>query len=88
MQPNFHISIRPYLETDKWVLEKTLGDPSQMVHLNGPENEGKLKWRHEKFLKMSQDPRAGCMFTITTGDDAAPVGNVGYWETEWQGQEG
>jgi hypothetical protein len=59
------VSIRPYAEGDIWVLERTLGDPSQMVHLNGPENPEALRKRHEKFLALSSDPSAGCMFTIT-----------------------
>lgn len=82
------ISIRPYAEGDMWVMEKTLGDPNQMVYLNGPEGAEKLRERHEKFLAMSADPGAGCMYTITMGTDNVPVGNVGYWETEWDGQAG
>lgn len=82
------VSIRPYSEGDLWVLEKTLGDPDQMVHLNGPESEEKLRKRHGVFLAMSADPRAGCMYTIVVGPDSKPVGNVGYWETEWDGQKG
>jgi RimJ/RimL family protein N-acetyltransferase len=82
------VSIRPYAEGDMWVLERTLGDPSQMVHLNGAESPGMLRKRHEKFLALSSDPSAGCMFTITIGSENAPAGSVGYWETEWDGQEG
>ena len=70
------------------MLERTLGDPNQMVHLNGPESAEKLRERHKKFLAMSADPRAGCMYTITIGKENAAVGNVGYWETEWDGQKG
>ena len=82
------LSIRPYAEDDMWVLEKTLGDPTQMVHLNGPESAEKLRERHKMFLAMSADQHAGCMYTITLGLENAPVGNVGYWETEWDGQLG
>jgi RimJ/RimL family protein N-acetyltransferase len=82
------VSLRPYAEGDMWVLEKTLGDPSQMVHLNGPESEEKLRERHKKFLAMSADSGAGCMYTITIGPENVAVGNVGYWETEWDRQEG
>ena len=28
------------------------------------------------------------MFTITVGPENCPAGNIGYWETEWDGQEG
>jgi RimJ/RimL family protein N-acetyltransferase len=82
------VSIRPYAEGDLWVLERTLGDASQMVHLNGPEGPEALRRRHEKFLALSSDPSAGCMFTITVGPENTPAGSVGYWETEWEGQKG
>ena len=82
------VSLRPYAEGDLWVLEKTLGDPSQMVHLNGPESAEKLRERHKKFLAMSADPHAGCMYTITVGPEKVAAGNVGYWETEWGGEKG
>jgi RimJ/RimL family protein N-acetyltransferase len=59
-----------------------------MVHLNGPESPEALRKRHEKFLALSSDPSAGCMFTIAIGSENAPAGNVGYWETEWDGQKG
>ena len=82
------VSIRPYADGDMWVLEKTLGDPTQMVHLNGPESAEKLGERHKKFLAMCADPHGGCMYTITLGPENAAAGNVGYWETEWDGQKG
>ena len=88
MIPADNISIRPYSERDKWVLEKILSDPTQMVYLNGPESPEKLSKRHEEYLAMSADPHSGCMYTITAGSGANPVGNVGYWEAEWNGQKG
>ncbi|MDG7008579.1 MAG: GNAT family N-acetyltransferase [Nitrososphaerota archaeon] len=82
------VSIRPYAEGDMWVLERTLGDPNQMVHLNGPESPETLRKRHKLFLALSADPSAGCMYTITMGPENAPVGNVGYWERDEDGQNG
>jgi RimJ/RimL family protein N-acetyltransferase len=79
------VSIRPYAEGDMWILERTLGDPKQMVHLNGPESQEKIRERHMKYVKMSADQRTGCMFTVMVG--TAPAGHVGYWETEWDGQK-
>lgn len=81
------VSIRRYGSGDKGVLEKTLGDPSQMIHLNGPESEEKLVKRHQLFLKMSIDSSAGCMFTITIDNGAMSVGNVGYWDKDWKGEK-
>ena len=82
------LSIRPYAEGDMRVLEKTLGDPTQMVHLNGPESHEKLQERHKKYVAMSADQHAGCMYTITRGPENARVGHVGYWEREQDGQKG
>ena len=82
------VSLRPYAEGDMWVLEKTLGDPSQMVYLNGPESPETLVKRHKLFVALSADPGAGCMYTITAGPENAPAGNVGYWERDEDGQKG
>jgi len=88
MSGDTEVSIRPYGERDEWLLERTLGDPSQMVHLNGAESQPRIRKRHEAFLRMSADPSAGCEFTILAGPATAPAGNVGYWESEWKGQKG
>jgi len=88
MTSDIQVSIRPYGEGDLWVLEKTLGEPSQMVHLNGPESEEKIQKRHKRFLAMSADSHAGCQFTILAGPENSPAGSVGYWESEWKGQKG
>jgi RimJ/RimL family protein N-acetyltransferase len=87
MGSDIRVSIRPYGEGDIWVLEKTLGDPSQTIFLNGPESEEKIQKRHKKYLALSADPHAGCMLTILVGSDGAPAGNVGYWEYEWKQQK-
>ena len=79
------VSIRPYSEGDEWVLVRTLGAPSQMVHLNGPESLEKIRDRHRRYVAMSAYPQAGCMYTIMV--DPSPAGNVGYWEGEWRGQK-
>jgi len=88
MNGDLDVSVRPYAEGDLWLLERTLGDPSQMLYLNGPESIENIRKRHNKFLAMSDDPHAGCQFTILAGPLHAPAGNVGYWESEWKGQTG
>ena len=82
------VSLRPYAEGDLWLLERTLGDPTQMVYLNGPENTEQIRKRHGKLLALSADPHAGCQFTILAGPSHTPAGNVGYWESGWKGQTG
>lgn len=87
MSQQVAVSLRPYAESDMWLLERTLGDSSQMVHLNGPESEERIRKRHKLFLTMSTDPRDGCQYTILAGQDKTAVGNVGYWESEWKGEK-
>lgn len=82
------ISLRPHAEGDMWVLERTLGDFSQMVHLNGPESTEKLRERHKSRLARSADPSHGCDYIITVGSPEVAAGHVGYWEREWDGQKG
>jgi RimJ/RimL family protein N-acetyltransferase len=81
------VAIRPYEEGDRWLLERSLGDPSQMVGLNGPESEERIRKRHTQFVSMSVDPHDGCMCTIRSGPERVPVGTVGYWVSEWKGQQ-
>jgi RimJ/RimL family protein N-acetyltransferase len=88
MNSDVEVSVRPYAEGDRWLLERTLGDPTQMVHLNGPESAETIRKRHDRFLAMSADPHAGCQFTILAGPLYTPAGNVGYWESEWNGKAG
>jgi len=59
------------------------GASKEMEHLNGPESMEQIQRRHERFLAMSADRHAGCMYTIMVGPSAA--GSVGYWETDWEG---
>lgn len=87
MSAGTQVSIRPYAEGDMWLLGKTLGDPGQMVHLNGPESPERIQKRHKLFISMSAEPRAGCQYTILVGPGKTPAGNVGYWESEWKGQK-
>ena len=56
-----------------------------MGYLNGPESPEKIRERHTKYVTMTADQRTGCMFTVLVGTAAA--GNVGYWETDWDGQK-
>ncbi len=81
------MAIRPYSDCDLWVLQQTLGDPSQMQHLGGPESEEKLRSRHRKYVALSADPSAGCIFVIIVGSEQALAGAVGYWERDWDGRK-
>lgn len=85
MKPVEPVAIRPYAKGDLTVLERTLGDPSQMIYLNGPESQGKLKERDAKYVALSETPERGCMYTIVVGENKTAAGNVGFWDTEWKG---
>ena len=85
---NSRVSIRPYGKDDLWLMEKTLGDPTQMIYLNGSESEERIRRRHHKRITMSANPQTGCQYTILTGANNDPAGNIGYWESEWKGQKG
>ena len=84
---NTIVDIRPYSEGDKWILQRTLGDPNETTYLGGLESEEKLQKRHKKYLALSKKPRTGCMFVITIGTNNTPVGTVGYWERDWDEQQ-
>ena len=87
MNTSVGVTIRPYSRADLWLLDRTLGDASQMVYLGGPENEEKLRERHGKFVALSADPGKGCMFVITSGPENVAAGTVGYWERDWEAQK-
>lgn len=87
MPMNTIVEIRPYSEGDKWILQKTLGDPNETKHLGGPESKKKLQKRHPKYVDLSKDPQTGCMFVITKGPKKTPVGTVGYWERDQDKQK-
>jgi RimJ/RimL family protein N-acetyltransferase len=81
------VAIRPYSEDDFPLLERTLGDPRMMTYLGGPESAEKLHKRHTKFVALSEDSSAGCIFVITLGPEKVPAGTVGYWERDEDGQK-
>jgi RimJ/RimL family protein N-acetyltransferase len=79
------VEIRPWSENDLSLLERLLGDPVMTEHLGGPESLEKIKERHQRYCKLSASGK-GYMFVIVLKSDQTPVGSVGYWESEWQGQ--
>jgi RimJ/RimL family protein N-acetyltransferase len=82
--PNPDVRIRPWSADDLWLLERLLGDPLMMLHLGGPETTDAIRARHERYL--SADPALHGLFAVELGPEAAAVGWVGYWDSEWQGE--
>ena len=77
------VEIRPWSEGDLPVLERS-NEPGMMTNLGGPETPEKLVVRHERYLN-GWRTGTGSMFTIWTDDVAEPVGGIGYWQTDEQG---
>lgn len=80
------VSIRPWAPGDLWLLERLLGDPAMMGHLGGPDTSEAILARHERYL--ASDLTHEGLFAVTAGAGAGaePVGWVGYWETEVDGE--
>lgn len=77
------VALRPWSESDFWLLGRLLGDPNMTEHLGGPETPEQLRKRHKRYYA-PDDQEKGRMFVILVGADA--VGSVGYWEREWRGE--
>lgn len=63
-----------------------MGDPVMTAYLGGPEPPEQIRQRHEHYLQLG-DSGKGRMFVIVVGHEKVAAGSVGYWETEWQGQQ-
>ena len=68
-------------EGDRWLLEQTLRDPTQMIHLGGPEDAGKIARRHRSYLA-GNAARNGRMMRIVRRSDGVSVGTIGFWDRE------
>jgi RimJ/RimL family protein N-acetyltransferase len=79
------VLLLPWSMDDLPLLEKLLGDPDMMTHLGGPEDQEKIKRRHQRYVQLSEAENDH-MFKIVWGPDSVPVGSIGYWEKLWQGQ--
>ncbi|MEC0370416.1 GNAT family N-acetyltransferase [Paenibacillus chibensis] len=69
----------PYLE-----LLFRLNAPEMLEHLGGPENDEQVEERHRRYLRLTEDNK-GCMYGIHFEGIPEPVGNVGYWDSTWNG---
>lgn len=75
---------------EQWTAEdlellKALNAPEMTEHLGGPETDEQVEARHKRYVE--GDHAAGQMFTIRLLPDRERVGNVGYWERDWQGEQ-
>jgi RimJ/RimL family protein N-acetyltransferase len=66
-------------------LERRANVPEMKTYLGGPESEESILARHERILRLVA-AGTGRMFLILVPGEPDPVGSVGYWDTEWQGE--
>lgn len=79
------LTLRPYGPDDFALLQATLGVAEMTQFLGGPENEEKLRSRHQRYLDL---PGKGPdrMFVILAGAQHEPAGTIGHWHHERDGE--
>jgi RimJ/RimL family protein N-acetyltransferase len=78
------ITLAPYSENDLPLLQRA-NTPEMTEHLGGPETDENIRNRHQRYLESPKTGNAQ-MFKILWGEKLEPVGMIGYWEKEWQGE--
>jgi RimJ/RimL family protein N-acetyltransferase len=76
------ISLRPWRMTDGELLS-ALNTPVMTAHTGGPESAQKLSQRLQRYAEPYGD---GEMFVIED-PSGQPLGSIGYWRREWQGEQ-
>jgi RimJ/RimL family protein N-acetyltransferase len=78
------IELEPWIDADLDLLRR-LNTPEIWQHLGGPETDDQVAERHARYLDVGT-AGSGRMFTVVLLPDRQTVGNIGYWEREWQGE--
>ncbi|MCM3268072.1 GNAT family N-acetyltransferase [Paenibacillus elgii] len=78
------VRIEPWAEADLDLLYR-LNTPEMLEHLGGPETEEQLLVRHKRYVEIGRKG-TGRMFGIFLQPSLEAVGNIGYWERNWQGE--
>ena len=76
------VKIEPWQEGDLDLLRR-LNAPEMMRHLGGSESDAQILVRHRRDVDMIGP---GLMYRVVLLPEQAAVGNVGYWEKDWQGE--
>lgn len=71
------VSLEPWSDADRPLLDALMGDPEMTLYLGGPETTEKLDERHARY---ASNPHA-----LRISLDGEGVGWVGYWETDDEG---
>ena len=76
------IILEPWAAGDFWLLEAT-NSPDMTRFLGGPESDGQLRLRHERYVRLTRTG-PGCMYRVVHEETGETAGSVGFWEREWQ----
>jgi RimJ/RimL family protein N-acetyltransferase len=78
--------LEPITADDLWLTEEFEGDPEMMVHLGGPRSTEKISEVHQRRLDLMARGEAH-MFKILPDDSDEPLGSIGFWDTEHEGEK-
>lgn len=76
------VSLRPWSEDDLDLLRRA-NTPELMDQLGGPETDGEVRARHERYLRLAREGTAH-QFRIVIPGHPEGVGVVGYWRRDWR----
>ncbi|GAA3738785.1 GNAT family N-acetyltransferase [Plantactinospora mayteni] len=78
------VRIEPWSEGDLDLLRE-INSPEMKRHLGGPETEEQVVARHQRYVRSGGTGQER-MFRVVALPEEVPVGSVGYWARDWQGQ--
>jgi RimJ/RimL family protein N-acetyltransferase len=78
------IQLEPWSDDDLTLLRRFLGDATMMAFLGGPQTEQQIRAANRRQAAVAPAGEGG-MFKVIV--DGCPVGGVGYWHKEWQGDD-
>jgi RimJ/RimL family protein N-acetyltransferase len=78
------VELLPYSDADLALTEALECDPDVMRELGGPVDPADIPAIHRR--RAASAAAGGWWFTIVPDADGPPVGTIGIWETEWQGE--
>ncbi|GIF91323.1 hypothetical protein Cch02nite_47670 [Catellatospora chokoriensis] len=76
------VRLVPWSDDDLELLRR-INTPEMKRHLGGPETEEKVLARHQRYLALPH----GRMFRVALAATGEPVGTIGHWDREWQGEQ-
>ncbi|HEV8698531.1 MAG TPA: GNAT family protein [Candidatus Limnocylindrales bacterium] len=78
------MKLLPYTDADYWLTEALETDPGVMAELGGPWQPEDIPGIHRR--RLDSIARGSWWFTIVPEPDIRPVGHLGIFHSEWQGE--